>query len=125
MSVVIPDLIRLLSVNVHWPSDPTLHRITASNAPRKAQRYNEEPFARHRRYGVVLNLNDDYLGGVDSYPEFSAKGYAAEPGCAVVFPASILHRIEPILDGERVTCTVWLTDDEGIAMNERAITVIS
>ncbi len=124
-SIVIPELIRLLSVNVHWPSDPALQRIAASDVPRKARRHNEELSTRHRRYGVLLNLNGDYRGGADVYPEFTSEGYAAEPGCAVVFPASILHRIEPVLDGERVTCTVWLTDDEGIAMNERAITLIS
>ena len=124
-SIIVPQLTRILSVDVNWLSDPALQWVAASDVPREAHRYNTEPLNRHRRYGVLINLNRDYLGGADSYPEFSPKGYAAEPGCAMVFPASILHRIGPVLDGERVMCIVWLTDDEGLAMNERAIELIS
>jgi PKHD-type hydroxylase len=68
------------------------------------------PLARRRKLTVVVQLSDpaDYASGAlqvrhGPAPESAARGQ----GTAAVFPAFMLHRVEPVGWGVRRSLTVW------------------
>jgi predicted 2-oxoglutarate/Fe(II)-dependent dioxygenase YbiX len=66
----------------------------------------------HRRFAVSINLNEDFDGGDISFPEFSPQGFKPAPGAAIVFSASILHRVSRVTRGQRYVFLTFLFDEE-------------
>jgi len=57
---------------------------------------------------VFLSNPNDYEGGelrIES--RFGPVSVKLEAGCAVVYPASSLHEVTPVTQGERVVCALW------------------
>jgi peroxiredoxin len=65
----------------------------------------------HRRYAVSINLNDDFDGGLVSFPEYGPRGYKPPPGGALIFSCSLLHTVSPVTRGERFAFLPFLYDD--------------
>jgi hypothetical protein len=55
----------------------------------------------HRRFAVSINLNA-LEGGEISFPEYGPRSFSALPGTAIVFSASILHRVSRVKRGRRL-----------------------
>jgi predicted 2-oxoglutarate/Fe(II)-dependent dioxygenase YbiX len=66
----------------------------------------------HRRFAVSINLNADFEGGEILFPEYSPQSFKAAPGTAVVFSASILHRVSRVTRGRRYVFLTFLFDEE-------------
>lgn len=66
-------------------------------------RDNPTEMTKHRLFTAVVALNDaeDYDGGELRFPEYAAEGYRLAKGAAVVWSASLLHEVRPVLAGRR------------------------
>jgi hypothetical protein len=66
-----------------------------------------------RYFTVVCYLNDDFEGGETSFSQF---GYSVspQPGMAVVFPATYVHRAERLTSGEKYIIVSWLNGQQPI-----------
>jgi predicted 2-oxoglutarate/Fe(II)-dependent dioxygenase YbiX len=82
-------------------------------------RDNSDPGTLFRRFALSLALNDEWSGGGICFPEYSSRPFQLPKGDAMVFPASLLHRVEPILEGERFVLLSFFYDIEG-ALARRA-----
>ena len=65
----------------------------------------------HRRYAVSINLNEDFDGGLVSFPEYGPRGFKPPPGGALIFSCSLLHTVSPVTHGERFAFLPFLYDD--------------
>jgi hypothetical protein len=72
---------------------------------------------KHREYGVVIYLNDDFVGGRTFYPQYNFE-IIPEPGKMAVHPATTdhMHGVTKIEESIRYTLTTFLTFDQ----NKRA-----
>jgi predicted 2-oxoglutarate/Fe(II)-dependent dioxygenase YbiX len=70
------------------------------------------PATEHRRFAVSINLNANFEGGELSFPEFSSRSFKAPPGAAVIFSASMLHRVGEVTQGKRYAFLPFLHDEE-------------
>ncbi len=68
--------------------------------------------ARHRRFAVSINLNNDYDGCDLVFPEFGRRRYRAPHGGAVVFSTGALHEVTPITRGKRYAFLPFLYGEE-------------
>jgi hypothetical protein len=66
----------------------------------------------HRRFAISINLNDDFDGGEIAFPEYSARGFKAPIGAAVVFSCSLLHTVAKIKRGRRYAYLPFLYGEE-------------
>lgn len=71
-------------------------------------RDNPSPGTAYRRFAVSLNLNTDYAGGHLVFPEYDARGYVPEAGCALVFGCSHAHGVMPVTAGQRYALITFL-----------------
>jgi len=55
----------------------------------------------HRRFGLTVNLNEDYAGGELRFPEYGATRYRPSAGEALVFSGTHLHEVLPVDRGRR------------------------
>ena len=67
----------------------------------EAHRDNLSAGTAHRRFGLTLNLNDDYDGGELRFPEYGPTRYRPATGEALVFSGSHLHEVLPVERGQR------------------------
>lgn len=67
----------------------------------EAHRDNLSSGTAHRRFGLSLNLNDDYEGGELRFPEYGTTRYRPAPGEALLFSGSHLHEVLPVERGRR------------------------
>jgi predicted 2-oxoglutarate/Fe(II)-dependent dioxygenase YbiX len=67
----------------------------------EAHRDNLSAGTAHRRFGLTLNLNDDYAGGELRFPEYGPARYRPAAGEALVFSGSHLHEVLPVERGRR------------------------
>ena len=74
--------------------------------------------AAHRRFAVSINLNDAFVGGQVAFPEFSQHGLAPPAGGALVFSCGLMHRVEPVTQGQRFACLTFLYDEEAARIRE-------
>lgn len=74
--------------------------------------------AAHRRFAVSINLNDAFAGGQVTFPEFSPRGLAPPAGGALVFSCGLMHKVDPITQGERFACLTFLYDEEAARIRE-------
>ena len=72
----------------------------------------------HRRYAVSVNLNDDFDGGLVSFPEYGPRGFKPPPGGALVFSCTLLHTVSPVTRGERYAFLPFLYDDAAAKVRE-------
>lgn len=73
----------------------------------------------HRRFGVSINLNDDFEGGDLMFPEFGPRRYKAPTGGAVVFGCGLLHYVAPVTEGRRFAYLPFLYDEEAAEIRQR------
>ncbi|MGL1832277.1 2OG-Fe(II) oxygenase family protein [Rhodocyclaceae bacterium SMB388] len=78
----------------------------------RRHRDNVTPDARHRRFAMSLNLDDDYDGGCLAFPEFGATLYRPEAGSAIVFSGALLHEATNVTRGRRHVLLTFLWGDE-------------
>jgi predicted 2-oxoglutarate/Fe(II)-dependent dioxygenase YbiX len=67
----------------------------------EAHRDNLSTGTAHRRFGLTLNLNEDYDGGELRFPEYGAARYRPAAGEALLFSGSHLHEVVPVERGRR------------------------
>ena len=66
----------------------------------------------HRRFAVSINLNADFDGGGVSFPEFSSQEFKLPIGTALIFSASLLHRVSRVTRGRRYAFLPFIHDEE-------------
>lgn len=62
----------------------------------EAHRDNLSAGTAHRRFGLTINLNDDYTGGELRFPEYGPTRFRPAAGEALVFSGSHLHEVLPV-----------------------------
>lgn len=65
----------------------------------------------HRKFAVSINLNAEFEGGGISFPEYSAQEFKVPAGAAVIFSASILHRVSRVTQGRRYAFLPFIYDE--------------
>jgi predicted 2-oxoglutarate/Fe(II)-dependent dioxygenase YbiX/peroxiredoxin len=70
----------------------------------------------HRRFAVSITLNDDFVGGELSFPEYDRRGLQPPAGGALVFSCSLLHAVAPVTQGRRYACLPFVYDDAAAAL---------
>jgi len=78
-----------------------------------SHRDNSDAGTSFRRYALSLALNDDWLGGGLNFPEYSDHLYRIGAGNALIFPVSLLHRVEPVKQGQRFVLLSFLYGENG------------
>ena len=63
-----------------------------------------------RRFAVSLNLNEGYVGGELTFPEYGPHLYAPPKGAGAVFGCEVLHEAKPVTKGHRWVLTTFLID---------------
>jgi hypothetical protein len=73
----------------------------------------------HRKYGLIVYLNNDFDGGQTFYPQHNVY-INPEPGKMVVHPADTdhMHGVTPIGEGVRFTLASFITFDPTKKMQE-------
>ncbi|WP_026289965.1 2OG-Fe(II) oxygenase family protein [Thioalkalivibrio sulfidiphilus] len=82
----------------------------------RRHRDNVTPDARHRRFALSINLNEDYQGGSLVFPEFGPEGYRPPMGGAIVFSGGLLHEATDVVAGRRYVLLSFLWGDEGASV---------
>ncbi|HSP00116.1 MAG TPA: 2OG-Fe(II) oxygenase [Thioalkalivibrio sp.] len=80
----------------------------------RLHRDNVTPDARHRRFALSINLNEDYEGGSLVFPEFGPEGYRPPKGGAIVFSGGLLHEATDVSAGRRYVLLSFLWGDEAL-----------
>ena len=78
----------------------------------RLHRDNVTPDAKHRRFALSLNLNDDYAGGEIVFPEFGAKRYRPPVGGALVFSGTLLHAASDVTAGKRYVLLTFMWGED-------------
>jgi predicted 2-oxoglutarate/Fe(II)-dependent dioxygenase YbiX len=84
-----------------------------------AHRDNTDAGSLFRKFALSVCLNEDWEGGGLCFPEYSSEPVSLATGDALVFPVSLMHRVEPIQSGERYVLLSFMYDDQG-AIDRRA-----
>lgn len=79
----------------------------------RLHRDNVTPDARHRRFALTVNLDDDYAGGCLHFPEYGPELYRPPPGGAIVFSGALLHEVTDVTRGRRHALLSFLWGEEG------------
>ena len=74
--------------------------------------------ARHRRFAITINLNNDYDGCDLMFPEFGRRIYRAPHGGALVFSCGALHQVTPVTRGKRYAFLAFLYGEADAAKRE-------
>lgn len=75
----------------------------------------------HRMYALTLNLNEGYEGGELIFPEYGEARYKPAAGGAILFSCSLLHRVTPVVAGERFTLLNFLSDPQAAQRQRTAL----
>lgn len=78
----------------------------------RRHRDNTTPDARHRRFALSINLNDNYDGGSLVFPEFGSMPYRPPAGGSLVFSGSLLHEATDVTAGRRYVVISFLWGDD-------------
>ena len=68
--------------------------------------------ARHRRFALSVNLNNDFEGGNLIFPEFGRRTYRPPVGGALVFSCGALHQVLPVTRGRRFAFLAFLYGED-------------
>ena len=79
-----------------------------------AHRDNLSAGTAHRRFGLTLNLNEEYEGGELRFPEYGTTRYRPAAGEALVFSGSHLHEVLPVTSGRRFVLLSFLLPRRGV-----------
>lgn len=96
--------------------------IEKIHAPLKVQRYEAggfhawhndiaSPRYRTRKLGITVQLSpaEDYSGGdFQLFDHPDPVSIPRTPGCAVIYPAYMVHRVAPVTAGTRYSLTAWV-----------------
>jgi peroxiredoxin len=83
-------------------------------------RDNGGPSTEHRQFACSLNLDAaTYQGGDLWFPEFGGRRYRPPSGGALVFSCSLLHAVDPVTQGRRLTVLPFLFDAAGAVLRAR------
>ena len=64
-----------------------------------------------RQFALSLNLNaEDYDGGYLRFPEYNSHRYSPPTGTGLIFSASLLHEVAPVMRGRRYVLLTFLHD---------------
>ncbi len=66
-----------------------------------------------RYFTVLCYLNDSFIGGQTSFPTLSFS-FTPQIGKAIVFPATYVHRAEPVVKGRKYVLVSWLIGPDPI-----------
>jgi predicted 2-oxoglutarate/Fe(II)-dependent dioxygenase YbiX len=128
-TVADPQLLRMLSSHVGRRVMPEIRKAFAYEAKRfegfkigcyeaedagffTAHRDNLSPATAHRRFGLTLNLNEDYDGGELRFPEYGPERYRPAAREALVFSGAHLHEVLPVTRGRRFVLLSFVFGDE-------------
>ena len=128
-TVTDPELLQTLTSHVGRRVMPEIRKAFAYEAKRfegfkigcyhaedegffSAHRDNISPATAHRKFGLTLNLNEDYDGGELRFPEYGPDRYRPAAGEALVFSGSHLHEVLPVGRGRRFVLLSFLFGDE-------------
>ena len=84
-----------------------------------AHRDNTTRGTAHRRFATSINLNADFEGGELTFPEFGPALYKPEPGAALVFSCSLMHRAMPVRRGRRFVYLPFFYDEAAAQIRDR------
>lgn len=89
-----------------------VHRIVEGSGGIHLHNDNGQPADKDNTFGVVLYLNDDYVGGEVEYPD---RGFAYKPvrGSLLVHNASLMHKVNDVISGKRYMLTTFVAGSEG------------
>jgi predicted 2-oxoglutarate/Fe(II)-dependent dioxygenase YbiX len=82
-----------------------------------AHRDNRDTGTLFRKFALSIALNNEWEEGGISFPEYSRSAIKPRVGDALVFPASLMHSVEPVRRGERIVLLSFLYDEH--AANHR------
>jgi predicted 2-oxoglutarate/Fe(II)-dependent dioxygenase YbiX len=128
-TVTDPELLRTLSSHIGRRVMPEIRKAFAYEANRfegfkigcyqatdrgffTAHRDNISPSTAHRKFGLTLNLNEDYDGGELRFPEYGPDRYRPAAGEALVFSGAHLHEVLPVTRGRRFVLLSFVFGDE-------------
>jgi len=74
--------------------------------------------ARHRRFALSINLNNNFEGGDLTFPEFGRKSYRPSEGGALVFSCGALHQVTPMTRARRYAFLAFLYGEEDVKKRE-------
>lgn len=83
-----------------------------------AHRDTPHPYS-HRRYALVLALNDEFGGGGLRVKEYGDTIYKAPPRAAIIFPCMTYHEVVPITEGRRFAIISFLLSEDEVAAKEK------
>lgn len=67
----------------------------------------------HREFGLTVNLNGDFDGGELAFPEYPGVRHKPAPGVGLVYSGALMHRVMPVLKGERFCLLSFLFGARG------------
>ena len=109
---IVPEIARIHFFNVTRMERYIVGCYTAEDGGHfRPHRDNTTKGTAHRRYAVSINLNEDFDGGLVSFPEYGPRGFKPPPGGALIFSCSLLHTVSPVTRGERFAFLPFLYDD--------------
>lgn len=73
----------------------------------------------HRKFGLSINLNENYQGGELGFPEFGQALYRPKAGSAAIFSCKLLHEARPVTEGTRYVFLSFLFDEAGYEVLRR------
>jgi hypothetical protein len=110
-SRIVPELNRVFGSYISRLEHMNVSSLDESQPAKAARRNNEHRSEAHRRFVVMVNLNDDYEGGEVCFPEYGGRLYRMPAGGALVFSASLLVEYKAITKGFRLCATPYLYDE--------------
>lgn len=70
----------------------------------------------NRVFGIVIYLNDDFTGGELNYPNINMN-IKPKIGSLVIHKADILHKVLPVISGNRYCLTSFIFGDDSTKIN--------
>jgi hypothetical protein len=114
---VLPEILKAFQFNVTRIQRFVVGRYSAEDGGKFAgHRDNTTPLTAHRRFAVSVALNEDYEGGLLSFPEYGPRTFKAPMGGAVVFSCSLLHAVSLVTSGRRYVFLPFLFDEAGMEL---------
>jgi predicted 2-oxoglutarate/Fe(II)-dependent dioxygenase YbiX len=117
---LLPELRKVTGYDLRYREPYRIDCYTAGENGAFHKHRQTEPVAQsHRRYAVSLVLNETFKGAELIFPEYNHAcghyAYAPKAGSAVVFPAPLMHEINPVSVGQCFVLTTFLFDAEQAA----------
>jgi predicted 2-oxoglutarate/Fe(II)-dependent dioxygenase YbiX len=97
-----PEIKQAFQKDVAFIDRILLARYDETGGYFKRHRDNSAPHTAFRQFAISINLNtEEYEGGELQFPEYDDNRYSPPAGSAIIFSASLLHEVTPMLKGSR------------------------